>query len=131
LIPALEWLASDLTEHYKISVGVEVSGKERRFAPEAELLFFRIAQEALSNVRKHSGASRAWVTIEFMDDKTILTIKDSGKGFKLPDSLSDLTGEAKLGLAGMSERARLLNGELKIIADPGKGTIVTLEVPVF
>jgi len=131
LIPALEWLASDLTEHFKISVGVEVSGKELRFAPEAELLFFRIAQEALSNVRKHSGASRAWVTIEFIDNKTILTIKDSGKGFKLPDSLSDLTGEAKLGLAGMSERARLLNGDLKITSEPGKGTIVTLEVPVF
>ncbi len=130
LIPALEWLASDLTEHFNISVGVEIMGTERRFPPEKELLLFRIVQEALSNVRKHSGAQRAWVIIEFMDKKTVLTVKDSGKGFQLPDRLSDLTGAAKLGLAGMEERAELLNGELHISSEMGKGTTVIVEVPV-
>jgi PAS domain S-box-containing protein len=130
LIPALEWLASDTTEHFNISVGVEVIGTERRFSPEKELLLFRIVQEALSNVRKHSGAQRAWVIIEFADNKTIVTIKDGGRGFKLPESLSDLTSASKLGLAGMAERARLLGGELHISSEPGKGTTVTVEVPV-
>ncbi|HEX9896595.1 MAG TPA: PAS domain S-box protein [Dehalococcoidales bacterium] len=130
LIPALEWLASDMTEHFNISVGVEIIGAEWRFPPEKELLLFRIVQEALSNVRKHSGAQRAWVTIEFADKKTILTIKDSGGGFKLPERLSDLTGAAKLGLAGMAERVKLLNGELHISSELGKGTTVTVEAPV-
>ncbi len=130
LLPALQWLTTELTEHFDISVTVYVTGKERRFAPEVELLFFRIAQEALSNVRRHSGANRAWVTVEFANEKTILTVKDNGKGFIVPGSLSALTGEAKLGLAGMSERARLLNGELKITSEPGKGTTVTMVVPV-
>lgn len=130
LIPALEWLATDTTEHFDISVGVEVIGAERRFSPEKELLLFRIVQEALSNVRKHSGAKRAWVTIEFADRITILTVKDSGGGFKLPEHLSDLTSASKLGLAGMAERAKLLGGELRISSEPDKGTTVIVEVPV-
>jgi signal transduction histidine kinase len=130
LIPALEWLASDMTEHFNISVGVEIIGTERRFPPEKEMLLFRIVQEALSNVRKHSGAQRAWVIIEFTDKKTILTVKDSGKGFQLPEHLSDLTGAAKLGLAGMAERVKLLSGELRISSELGKGTTVIVEVPV-
>jgi PAS domain S-box-containing protein len=129
LIPALEWLASDMTEHFNISVGVEVIGTEQRFPPEKELLLFRIVQEALSNVRKHSGSQRAWVIVEFMDKKLVLTIKDSGKGFQLPERLSDLTGVAKLGLAGMAERAELLNGELHISSELDKGTTIIVEVP--
>jgi len=130
LIPALEWLTTDTTDHFDISVGVEVIGAERRFLPEQELLLFRIIQEALSNVRKHSGAKRAWVSIEFADRKTILTVKDSGHGFKLPEHLSDLTSASKLGLAGMAERAKLLGGELRISSEPDKGTTVIVEVPV-
>lgn len=130
LLPALEWLASDLTEHFGITVGVEVVGTERRFPPENELLLFRIVQEALSNVRRHSGAQTARVTIEFRDAQTVLTIKDSGNGFHPPERLSDLTGLAKLGLAGMAERARLLGGELRILSEPGKGTAVVLAAPL-
>lgn len=130
LIPALEWLASDLTEHFNISVEVEITGTERRFPLENELLLFRIVQEALSNVRKHSGAQRAWITIEFMDKKMVLTVKDNGKGFRVPERLSDLTGAAKLGLAGMAERVKLLNGELRIVSELDKGTTVIVEAPL-
>jgi PAS domain S-box-containing protein len=130
LIPALEWLASDMTEHFNISVDVDITGNERRFAPENELLLFRIVQEALSNVRKHSGAQKAWVSIQFMERKVMLTVKDNGKGFQVPERLSDLTGAAKLGLAGMDERVKLLNGELRITSEPGKGTIVTVAASI-
>jgi signal transduction histidine kinase len=130
LIPALEWLASDLTEHFNISVEVEITGKERRFPPEKELLLFRIVQEALSNVRKHSSAQRAWITVEFMDKKMILTVKDNGNGFRVPERLSDLTGAAKLGLAGMAERVKLLNGELRISSELDNGTTVIVEAPL-
>jgi two-component system sensor histidine kinase DegS len=130
LIPALEWLASDMTEHFNISVEVEVSGTERRFAPEKELLLFRIVQEALSNVRKHSGAQKAWINIEFNNKKMFLTVRDNGKGFRVPERLSDLTGVAKLGLAGMAERVKLLNGELTISSELEKGTVVKVEAPL-
>jgi signal transduction histidine kinase len=130
LIPALEWLASDLTGHFNISVSVEVDGTERRFSLDNELLLFRIVQEAISNVRKHSEAQKAWISIDFGDKMTVVTVKDSGKGFKVPERLSDLTSMSKLGLAGMVERARLLGGELTIISQPGNGTTVTVSVPI-
>lgn len=130
LLPALEWLTSDLSQHFGIAIGVAVVGRERRFSPEAELLLFRIAQEALRNVWRHSKASRAWVTVEFDEDEATLTIADNGKGFGLPRRLEDLASDGKLGLAGMQERAQLLGGSFKLQSEPGKGTIVTVEVPI-
>jgi len=130
LIPALRWLASDLKEHFNISVDIEIVGVERRFPPEIELLLFRIAQEALRNVWRHSSASSAWVAIEFSERKTLLTVRDNGKGFKLQDRLGNLSEVAKLGLAGMAERAKLMGGELRITSESGKGTVVNVEVPV-
>ncbi len=130
LLPALEWLASDLTEHFGIAVDMKVLGSVRRLPPEAELVLFRIAQEALRNVWKHSGTSRAWVTLEFGDGKTVLTVRDEGNGFELPERVDDLTVAGKLGLAGMQERAQLIGGSLELQSELGKGTTVTLEVPV-
>ena len=130
LVPALEWLTSDLTNHFGIAIALEVLGSVRRFPPEMELVLFRIAQEALRNMWKHSEASKAWVTLEFGDDKTMLTVKDNGRGFELPERIEDLTVAGKLGLAGMQERAQLIGGRLRLESEPGKGTTVTLEVPV-
>ncbi len=130
LMPALEWLTSDLTAHFGIAVNMKVRGSVRRFSPEVELVLFRIAQEALRNVGKHSGASKAGLTLEFGDGKTVLTVKDEGKGFELPERVDDLTVAGKLGLAGMQERAQLIGGSLRLDSVPGKGTTVTLEVPV-
>jgi signal transduction histidine kinase len=130
LVPALEWLTSDLTKHFGIAVETRVLGSVRRFSPEVELVLFRIAQEALRNVWKHSGAERAGVTLEFDDGKTVLTIRDEGKGFGLPERMDDLTVAGKLGLAGMQERAQLIGGSLRLESGPGKGTTVTLEVPI-
>jgi two-component system sensor histidine kinase DegS len=130
LLPALEWLTSDLSKHLGIDVETKVLGSVRRFPPEIELVLFRIAQEALRNVWKHSGAKRAWVTVEFGEGKTTLTVRDEGKGFELPARMDDLTVAGKLGLAGMQERAQLIGGSLRLDSEPDKGTTVTLEVPV-
>jgi two-component system sensor histidine kinase DegS len=130
LVPALEWLTSELTEHFGIAVEMRVMGSVRRFSPEIELVLFRIAQEALRNVWKHSGAKKAGVTLEFGDGKTVLTISDEGKGFGLPERMDDLTVAGKLGLAGMRERAQLIGGSLSLESEPGKGTTVTLEVSI-
>jgi two-component system sensor histidine kinase DegS len=129
LLPALEWLTSDMSEHLGIAVDMKVRGSVRRFPPEIELVLFRVTQEALRNVWKHSGSSRAWVTLEFGNDKAVLTIKDEGKGFKLPERMEELTVAGKLGLAGMQERAQLIGGRLGLQSAPRKGTTVTLEVP--
>lgn len=131
LVPALEWLTSDLTNHFGIAIGIGLFGSPYRLPPDTELVLFRIAQEALRNVWKHSEASRAWVTVEFDEAKTILTVKDNGKGFELPKRVGDLASTGKLGLAGMQERAQLIGGMLTLHSEPGKGTTVAVEVPIY
>lgn len=130
LVAALEWLASSMEKLSGIDVKVEKSGTERRLPGEVELVMFRIAQEALSNVRRHSRANNAEVVVEFDDKKVRMTIRDNGKGFALPETMGDLVKAGRLGLAGMQERIQLLNGSLKIESEPGRGTTVTVEAPV-
>ncbi len=130
LLPALQSLTSDLTEHFGIPIAMGSAGSVRRLSPETELVLFRIAQEGLRNVCRHSEASRSWIMLEFSDDKVVLTIKDNGKGFKLPDRVEDLAAVGKLGLAGMQERARLIGGKLTIESELGEGTTVSAEIPI-
>jgi len=130
LLPALEGLTSDLIERDGIQAELQVTGTTRRLAPEVELTLFRIAQEALSNVRKHAQATQVVVTVQFINGVVQMTVQDNGRGFKPPSLTSDLTTSGKLGLIGMYERARLLGGTLAIRSKPGQGTCVTVSVPV-
>jgi len=130
LIAALEWMAEDLVKNYGIDAHVEVVGAERSLPAEAQLLLFRIAQEALSNIRRHAGASMAEAKLEFESDKVTMTISDNGKGFELPDQIEGLASSSKLGIIGMYERARLRGGSLRIQSELDKGTQVVAEVPL-
>ena len=129
LVPALEWLADDLPRQYGIEAHVEVDGILPELSEEAQLLLFRIAQEALRNVGKHSGATKASVSLRARD-RLEMTVADNGHGFNLPKPIGDLAATGKLGLLGMHERARLLGGTLDICSEPGKGATVVVEVPV-
>jgi signal transduction histidine kinase len=128
LLPALEWLTSELSKHFDMDIEIKVQGAARRFPEETELVMFRIAQESLRNIGKHARSKKAWVTLNFSPEKTVLTIKDKGKGFKPPERLGDLAAMGKLGLAGMQERVQLIGGQLKITSNPGKGTTVIVTV---
>ena len=130
LIPSVEWLASDLINNYKIKVETKISGEFTTLPSQSELILFRIIQEALTNVRKHSEATLAQVILHYASDFMRVTIKDNGKGFDIPSAKEDLTWEGKLGLTGMYERAQLLRGTLTIQSHPGEGTTITLEVPL-
>lgn len=130
LIPALKWLATDITKNYNISVDAEIAGTQRQLASQAELMLFRITQEALSNIRKHAQATEAHIRLEFTDRTVKLTVSDNGKGFEIPSRVGDLARTGKLGLTGMSERAELLGGTLNIDSHQGEGTKITVEVPL-
>jgi two-component system, NarL family, sensor histidine kinase DegS len=112
-----------------IALKVQLLGIERRLPEEVELLLFRITQEALSNIRRHSQATEANVTVEFDDRQITITIKDNGRGFDIPDSIGDLARKGKLGLVGMQERAKLLGGGISMESRPGEGTTLTIRVP--
>jgi len=129
LLPTLELLADDL-EKEGIAASFKVVGEAGRLVPEVEVMLFRIAQEAVRNIQRHAQASVAELVIEFRDAKVRLSIRDNGRGCSLPQRPRDLASLGKLGVAGMHERARLLGGNLMLESRPGKGTTITIEVPV-
>jgi len=128
LLPALEWLVHDASEYSGIAARVSVVGEEHRLPEEVAIALFRITQEALRNVWRHSGATSAEITVAFDESKTRITISDNGKGFNLPENIGDMAKDGKLGLAGMQERAQLVGGTLTVQSEPDKGTSITVEL---
>ena len=128
LVAGLEWYAENRLQPLGLRVAVEVSGQERRLPSEVETALFRIGQEAISNVARHAEASSVVVTINFDADAVSLEVEDDGKGFSpVAEPSAAPTG---WGLLGMHERAALLKGALDIASEPGRGTCVTVRVPL-
>ncbi len=130
LIASLEWIADNLIAENGINVDVQVDMREHALPHEAQLTLFRIAQEALVNIKRHAQASEVVIRLEAAAGKLTMVITDNGKGFKVPMPLSQLGSTKKLGLLGMQERAQLLSGSLNIQSELGKGTAITVEIPL-
>ena len=130
LLPALEGLMTDIEADNGVETELRIGGDRQRLPPEVELALFRIVQEALNNAKRHSQASRVVTTVEFGEGRVRITVDDNGQGFELPDRTGDLAATGKLGLIGMHERARLLDGTLLIESEPGRGTTVIADVAV-
>jgi len=129
LLSALQGLSNDLADQRGISVRFEVQGTPRRFSTDVELALFRIVQEALSNVSKHAQATKCNLKVEFSPKKVKLKVNDDGQGFELPPVMDEFAYSGKLGLTGMWERAKLIDGTLTVWSKPGEGTTLVLEVP--
>jgi signal transduction histidine kinase len=115
-----------LRRAYGREIGLEVAGKpDLPMAAATDVL--RIAQEALQNALRHSGAERLAVRLVAGDGRVVLSVADEGRGF---DSDAPALRSRRLGLTSMEERARALGGTLEISSEPGEGTTVRLEVPV-
>ena len=114
-----------------INVSSEFSGMDRRLPPETELSLFRIAQEAMSNVVKHSEAKSAAIYLECDANKCVLRVEDDGKGFNVSEITSiDQKGRGA-GLFGMKERVTAAGGKCAIESQPGQGTKVIAKVPII
>ncbi len=127
LLSALSWYMEGLTKRSGIETSFEVQPDFPRLAPELETAIFRIVQEALTNVFKHSEARKVWINLSRRDSQTIVSVRDDGKGIKKrtadlqPDSIG-------IGLGGMRQRAKEFGGELRLCnAQPG--TLVELVIP--
>jgi two-component system sensor histidine kinase DegS len=129
LVAALEWIAEELERDQHIRSRVETRGMERRLPPETQILLFRIAQEALNNIRKHARADNVTIGVEGGEENIRMTVTDDGQGFEAPEKIEGMVSEGRLGLMGMHERTRLLNGTLQIKSAPGEGTVITVTLP--
>ena len=126
LVAALQSWAERLTE---IAPDVEVRGTVRRLDEARELTLFRCAQEALSNVQRHSGATEARIEVTYQPDGTYLTVYDNGTGFNLPENLDSFACDGHYGLVGIQERVSNFGGSLHIHSTQGQGTQVEVFVP--
>jgi signal transduction histidine kinase len=90
------------------------------------IALYRVVQEALTNVREHSGATRVSVRLQSYPSDVMLTICDDGRGFDVDSELPAAAGRGRLGLVGIVERIRLLGGTVRISSAPGKGTKLTV-----
>ncbi|WMR32938.1 PAS domain-containing sensor histidine kinase, partial [Metapseudomonas otitidis] len=126
LYPALEWLIDEFRSHHtQIACELVAHSGAPALDDSQATTAFRIVQEALTNIARHSGASRAVISLERLDDRYVLDITDNGHGFD-PTKV----GKRSLGLAGMRERGTSLGGEVVIFSHPGQGTTVQATFPV-
>jgi signal transduction histidine kinase len=128
LAAGIQWLMRDLGDRTGIDSSLQVSGNARRLDRETELIVFRIMQEALRNVEKHSQGAHVRAKVHFARDGISMQVQDDGLGFVLPAVGHTPFGE-HLGLTGMRERARLVGGTVAIKTRPGRGTTIWVFVP--
>lgn len=127
LLPALRLLVERLNQDGQTNTQIVIKGETCELQDAIEVTIFRIVQEALNNMRRHAQAAEATVTLEFHTETIKVSVQDNGKGFALPKRMSTLTAEGKLGLAGMQQRAKSLDGTFDIQSEPGKGTLISVE----
>ncbi len=127
--PSLKWLAEEVATEENAELSLNFPDEDLKLPDAVELAMYRIAQEALNNARKHSQATRIELALTFSDDRVKLRVADNGVGFPVAPQ-DKLLSEGKFGLIGIMERARLIRGTARIESASGKGTVVTVEVPV-
>lgn len=128
LLSAVQWYLDGLTKRSGIATSLEVQPADfPRLDSELETAIFRIIQEALTNVFRHSGARKTWVTLSRQDDRVMLKVGDDGKGVG-PQVAEMRPGSLGIGLSGMMQRAREFGGELRL-TNTTPGTLVEVVIP--
>lgn len=115
-----------LRNSVKLDCNLQISGEVNTAHPDKDLVIYRIAQEVIHNVLKHSKASELEIAIIYSTRNFQLSIRDNGLGFD-----TEKANGRGIGLSNMQERAKLLNGALEIISRPGEGCTVILSIPDF
>ena len=126
LLPTLLWHFEHYSDQTRVHVAFKHSALGRRFGPPVETAAYRIIQEALTNVARHSGVKEAEVRCEADPDAFRIEIEDHGVGFD-PSVIRPVSS----GLTGMRERAELLGGTFSIKTVPGSGTRLTIRLPLL
>jgi signal transduction histidine kinase/ligand-binding sensor domain-containing protein len=128
LTNALEYLLRSVTASGTIKFSSAVENIDGLLSKESEIIFYRVVQECLNNVVKHSGAAHAWITIKAGRDAIEFSCRDDGHGFNVDGAGNSL--QSGFGLAGIAERVLILGGHHEINSEIDKGSIVLVKVPV-
>lgn len=125
LIPTLKKYLQTIEEYHKTTITFAYTGEVKRLSNRFEVAVFRLVQEAVQNALKHAEATTIQVKMELKQNSLLIVVKDDGKGFN-PNEKK----EKAFGLMGMRERIEWLEGKLHIYSQLGRGTIVTMHIPL-
>jgi signal transduction histidine kinase len=123
---ALAELADRFAAETGVKAAATATGQVRPVDAKVEVALLRVAQEALANVRKHAGATRAGLTLSYLDELVLLDVRDDGKGF----DPARRPGQGGFGLTAMAERLAEVGGRLEVETGPGEGTTIVASVPL-
>ena len=129
LIHALRQCLEDIKTD-GVSCKFSEMGTPCRLSSNTEIAVYRVVQEALTNIRKHAGATRINLRLQFHEDNLQVEISDNGQGFDLTHTLDNAISVGRMGLLGMKHRAEMLGGDFRIRTSEGKGTAITLILPI-
>ncbi len=129
LIPAIRWYARTNLQEAGIMVEINANGEVEPLPAQLNSTLFRIAQEAINNILRHSQAKKVEINLSRRGEDILLEVKDDGRGFDLNAVREQALQLQHLGLLGMQERAELVGGNAKLTSIPGEGTQILIIVP--
>ena len=128
LVAASMSMVDNVNSQCDTDISIEVTGKVRKLSSVAEVTIFRIIQDALSNIRRHAEANMATISLQYFPSFIRILMQDDGSGFSMPETIGHFATENKLGIVGIRERVKLLNGSFVIRSSVGNGTSLKVEV---
>lgn len=131
LVPAIRWYARTYLEEAGIQTEVNAKDESEPLSPPVKSTLFRISQEAMNNILRHAQAKHARISLDQQNGEMILEIEDDGVGFDVAQASEQAVALQRLGLLGIQERAQLVGGRVNLESTPGKGTRLSVCVPLL
>lgn len=130
LTSALQWLVSNFRKSHSLKATADIAEIDALFPANHRITIYRVIQEALTNVSKHSQAGNVSISIRRLDDKVVFSVEDDGKGFDALGPARRDVSERGVGLTTMNERVRMMGGVYELWSREGEGTRITFSLPV-
>jgi PAS domain S-box-containing protein len=127
---ALRWMVNEYMKHHQMKVSTDIEDIDPLLSSKTRIILYRIFQEVLTNIEKHSQATHVSLAIKKEGDEISFSVEDNGKGFDLSEVTARNSSEKGLGLATLKERARMLGGSFNLWSEEGKGTRISFAIPI-
>ena len=131
LVAAVNWSMGRQAERGGFTAHIKTDVLPLDLCPTIATTFFRVVQEAVTNVIRHAHAKDIWIDLQQVDTTVSLTLRDNGSGFDVPAALKQAALGASMGLPGMQERVRLVGGQMHIDSTFGRGTAIHVDLPLI